>query len=109
MTNSVNYIVPQDVPHQKTKGIFCWWAKVSVLDGAHDVGISIDEAHEFLQTPKAAFAEANEAACQIIVVQFQLTLHVRHYGAYHANDGNDKGAEGHSAQVIEDCIRKADS
>jgi hypothetical protein len=51
-------------------------AEVGTLDGTHDVGVPVDEPHELLQTPEAAFAEAEQALGQVVVERFQLGLDV---------------------------------
>ena len=47
-------IVPGDVPHDEGEGVLGGGAEVGALDGAHDVGVAVDEAHEALQAPQAA-------------------------------------------------------
>ena len=51
-------ILPKNISHQQCESFFCRPAKVFPVYSGHDVGISVDEFHEFLKAPKAAFAEA---------------------------------------------------
>ena len=51
-------ILPKNISHQQCKSFFRRPAKVFSIYSGHDVGISVDEFHEFLKAPETAFAEA---------------------------------------------------
>ena len=63
--------IPGDVPHDEGEGVLGGGAEVGALDGAHDVGVAVDEAHEALEAPQAALAAAQQAAGHLVVVTVQ--------------------------------------
>ena len=63
--HAVQHHDPHKVPHDQIEGRIGRFAEVCVLDGAHDVGISVDKPHEFLKAPEATLAGTQETSIDI--------------------------------------------
>ena len=106
--NTVKNHHPHQVPHDQIESFHGRFAEVSALnedyksiqqkdivhlDGAHDVGVPVDEPHELLQAPETALAAADDALGEVVVVLPALPLHVLQDSPDHPDDGDDEGAE----------------
>lgn len=75
-TNLVDDNDSNDVAHQQEEGSSGRSAEVFAVDGRHDVGVSVDEAKEILQTPTEAAAAAQKSFRNLVVVTFELPLYI---------------------------------
>ena len=102
LAGAVDHHHPQDVAQQQRERVLGRGAEVGAVDGAHDVCVAVDEAHELLEAPEAALAAADDTARHRVVDTLGLALDVLERGARHPDDGDDERAERHRAQVVAD-------
>jgi len=71
------------------------------VDGAHDVGISVEELEESLKQPEKAAHAAEDGSSHRIVVLLQLFMDVLQHQTDQSDDSQDERTERHRSQVIE--------
>lgn len=70
------------------------------MNGAHYVGVLVDELEELLQAPKEAPAATHDGLNQIVVILLQLVVHILQEQPYQSTDGYDQGTESNSSDVV---------
>ena len=92
------------VPQDQTECFLRWAAEVCSVDGGEDVGVSVDELHELLETPEAAFAETEEDLDGRLVraLLLELLLNVLDQRSDGLYNGYNERAKGEGSCVVPD-------
>ena len=102
----MSYLIQDDhsdtVPQDQTERLFGRAAEVGPVDGCEDIGVPVDELHELLQTPEAAFTEAEEDLHRGLVrpLLLEFVLDVLEERSDGLDDGDDERPECESSRVI---------
>jgi hypothetical protein len=92
---------PNDVPKKQEEGVPCGRTKGLAMDGAHDVGVPVDETHEFFQAPEEALAAAHQTLRHgVLLVLLELLVQVLEHQPDASDYGDDARAKRHSSNVI---------
>uniref|UniRef100_A0A3B3HBU4 Uncharacterized protein n=1 Tax=Oryzias latipes TaxID=8090 RepID=A0A3B3HBU4_ORYLA len=81
---------PEMLKEQK-EGIF--GSRAEVFHPHHNVGVSVQELYDLLQTPEAALQAAQQELCKLILGSWRFVVQILQQNPDELNDGEDEGAK----------------